>query len=79
MEAVVAIGRVISEGGWLLVLLLVLWALERGWWISGREYRALKQDRDEWRQLALTGTTAFEQAVSLATAERRRRSGDRGV
>lgn len=40
--------------------------LLRGWWVLGREYALMQQDRDFWRTRALRGTALAESATSTA-------------
>lgn len=66
-----------GPGGALVLLILILVAGARGWWVFGREMtnreRAheaaildIRQDRDEWKRLALTGTDIAQKAVTAA-------------
>lgn len=66
-----------GPGGALVLLILILVAGARGWWVFGREltnvsarYDAtildLRQDRDEWKRQALTGTDIASRAVDAA-------------
>lgn len=47
-------------------------ALVRGTIVLGREYRALREDRDMWRQLALNGTQLAGRAVDVAALNAQR-------
>jgi hypothetical protein len=40
--------------------------LLRGWWVLGREYRAMMADRDYWRTRADRGTQLAERATGVA-------------
>lgn len=50
--------------GMLAVLLI---GFQQRWWVFGWQYQELKQDRDEWKLLAQTGTATAERANSAAT------------
>lgn len=40
--------------------------LLRGWWVLGREYEAMRADRDYWRSRTERGTSLAEQATKVA-------------
>jgi hypothetical protein len=49
----------------MLAFLLVGFYLR--WWVFGWQYQELKEDRDEWKLLAQTGTVTAERATTAAT------------
>ena len=49
--------------GTVLLLLLVLIGGSRRLWVFGQEYEEMKQDRDDWKALALRGTSLAERAL----------------
>lgn len=54
-----------------LALALFIVGLFRHWWVMGDRYREMRQDRDEWREMALSGTVVARRSLTLAkqTAE----------
>lgn len=56
----------LRDGGLLAAMLLFVFGIQRGWWVTDREYRRLRDERDTWKHLALTGTTLAGRAVELA-------------
>lgn len=52
----------------LLVFLLVgvVWGGIKQWWVFGWQYREAVRDRDDWRHLALQGTSAADKAAEVA-------------
>ena len=64
--------RWISQGGILGVLVFILLGGYKKWWVWGwiyedAEERATKaeKERDDWRDIALTGTSVAEKTVDL--------------
>jgi hypothetical protein len=57
---------VVSDGGVIGLLLVVLVGGARAWWVWGWVYRASVRDRDMWRRLALSGTNLAERTLRLA-------------
>lgn len=58
----------VDKGGVVAALAMVVIAVIRGWLVPGHSYRDLMEDRDFWRQAALTTTNAAEKAVSIASS-----------
>lgn len=46
--------------GLLLAIIVAGW---RRWWVFGWQYDALAKDRDQWKNLALEGTDLAERAA----------------
>ena len=65
--------QLLKEGGALAALVIFIVGCIRKWWVFGWQYEDLKKDRDEWKEVALSGTSLAEAAVDLA--EKKRRSG----
>lgn len=59
--------QVISNTGLVGLLIIIVWGGAKGWWVYGREYKEMKQDRDEWKEAALSGTTIAERAIDTAS------------
>jgi acyl carrier protein phosphodiesterase len=77
IEGVSSISRLVGDGGWLVVLLLLLYGLHKGWWASGREVRALRSALEQERRrserlerLAFSGTELAERAEKILKEER---------
>jgi acyl carrier protein phosphodiesterase len=77
IDTVSSLSRLIADGGWMVLLLLVLWALHKGWWASGRELRRVQRELDEERRrserlerLAFSGTELAERAEKILKSER---------
>ena len=67
----------LRDGGTLALMAFILFGSWRRWWIWDHQAKeiikqynerilALKEERDEWRQLALQGTLLADKAVTLA-------------
>jgi hypothetical protein len=54
------------------LLILAIVGGSRGWWVYGRYYREMVDDRNFWRDQALSGTKAAEKLAALHA----RRGGD---
>ena len=53
--------------GWLfLSLFLVTVGSYRGWWYPGAVYREMRQERDNWRTVALGSVRLGHKAVDMA-------------
>lgn len=64
---------IISGGGLVGLLVIILVAGMRGYWVWGWAYKEgiareqrLREERDEWRDLAIQGMTLADRGVSLA-------------
>lgn len=58
----------LNSGGLLAGLVLVLvggWK-QNPWWVFGREFRRVEEERDHWRDLAWKGVSVTEKAVDAA-------------
>lgn len=63
-----------SDAGIIGLLIYVLLGGARKWWVWGWTYEEAIRDRDEWKDLALSGTDLAERAVSLAAVAPKRRT-----
>jgi hypothetical protein len=54
---------VLREIGMATLLLLILIGGNRGWWVFGWHYREVAQERDAWREIALSTTNLAERAI----------------
>lgn len=53
-----------GPGGALVFALVILWAGVKRYWVFGWAYTACIAERDEWKEVALRGTTIAERAVT---------------
>lgn len=53
----------LSDLGTITLLLLILIAGARGWWVFGRHYEEVARERDAWREIALSTTSLAEKAI----------------
>lgn len=62
----------LNSGGLLAGLVLVLFGgwKSQPWWVFGREFRAMVQERDQWRTTAERLMGIGEKAVSQIETER---------
>lgn len=65
-----ALVEFLNRTGVLGVLILNVVGFLRGWVVPRREYEALKEDRDEWKRLALASTETTQRATRVAEAAR---------
>lgn len=63
--------RLLNTGGVLALLLLILYGgwKAQPWWVFGREFRAMVQERDHWRDVAWKGISTTERAVRTIETE----------
>lgn len=65
IQLVTDISTLINQGGWLVVLLLVLVSGYLGMWVFGPEHKRVVAERDALFKLAVTGTRLAEQGLAL--------------
>lgn len=53
----------VRDGGLALAVVVLVLGGVKGWYKWGPDYADMKADRDEWRRLALRGTTLAERAL----------------
>jgi hypothetical protein len=53
----------VQNGGLALAVVVLVFGGVKGWYVFGREYEQMKIDRDQWRGLALRGTSLAERAL----------------
>lgn len=71
----VQVTRVVSDLGLVGLLLVILFGGIKQWWVFGWTYDQARRERDEWKTMALSGTTLAEGGLTLAErAVRRRRA-----
>ncbi len=82
MEALTSVSTLIQEGGWLLILLIVLWTGYKGYWVWGSQLKAAQDERDQWQaradkwqEVAFKSTNTAERAVDLATTPKQQGTG----
>jgi hypothetical protein len=56
----------ITQGGLVALLLIIIYGGAKRLWVFGWVYEALKQERDEWKAAALSGTLLAAKAVESA-------------
>lgn len=56
--------RILNQGGTVAVLVLIILGGYRQWWVWGWQFHALEEDRDRWKELALSGTDLAERLAS---------------
>ena len=61
----------LNRTGVLGVLILNVVGLLRGWVVPRREYEAMREERDEWKRLALASTDTTQRATRVAEARAR--------
>lgn len=81
MEAITGLATLIRDGGWLVVLMIILWAGHKRYWVWGyqldeaeRRAQQWQTRADTWQDLAWKGTHAAEQAVDLMSTAKRDRA-----
>lgn len=78
----------LRDGGTLALMAFILFGSWRRWWIWDHQAKeiikqynerilALKEERDEWRMLALQGTLLADKAVTLADNPQPNKKGGR--
>lgn len=53
----------LSDLGTITLLLFILIAGARGWWVFGWHYEEVARERDAWREIALSTTSLAEKAI----------------
>jgi hypothetical protein len=53
----------LSDLGTVAMLLVILIAGARGWWVFGWHYEEVAKERDAWREIALSTTHLAEKAI----------------
>ena len=56
-------GDIASQGITSALLVLFITGLTRQWWVLGREYIAMKEDRNYWRDAAQRGLNLADTAL----------------
>lgn len=57
----------ITSGGIVAMLIILLFGGSRQWWVFGWQYDQMREDRDHWRELALHGSDLASRAVDTLT------------
>lgn len=55
--------QLIRDGGLALAVLALIVGGARGWYHWDNEFRAMRQDRDDWKAIALRGAKLAERAL----------------
>lgn len=75
MEILTAVGQFLRDGGWLAVLIVILFSGYKGWWRWDREVIERDKRIERLETLLDRGTGLAEEAVEVArTTSRSRRS-----
>ena len=62
----------LSKAGISSLLLTIIWAGIRQWWVFGWQFQAVVKERDEYKRLAFEGAGLAEEAVTKVVAKVRR-------
>lgn len=62
---------ILNGGGVLATFVIFVVGCLKRWWVFGWAYDQLKEDRDEWKALALSGTYIADKAVTLAAGKKK--------
>lgn len=62
----------VRDGGLALAVVVLVIGGVRGWYHWDGEYQEMKQDRDDWKSLALRGTNLAERALEAPPPPRRK-------
>ena len=62
------IGGLLDKGLSITLIILSAWGYHRGWWVSGREFRAIVVDRDFWRTIGIKGVSTAEKMADKKDA-----------
>jgi hypothetical protein len=54
---------ILESAGVLGMMVIILWTGYKGKWYWGKDYQKLESEKNDWRELALRGTTLAEHAV----------------
>lgn len=58
--------QLLDKGGTLMVLAIAVWAFLTRRVVPAWAYRELERREDEWKRIALSGTTVAQRVVTLA-------------
>jgi len=64
-----ALVTALSDLGTVALLLLILIAGARNWWVFGWHYEEIARERDAWREIALRGLGVAEQLLERLQRE----------
>jgi len=59
-----------QQGGFVTLLLFILYAGYRQFWTYGWYTKKVEQDRDEWKDRALKGISLVEQALQIVEGQK---------
>jgi hypothetical protein len=63
LELLDQVGRIGAAG----MLIAALIGGFRRWWVWGWQYQEMRDDRDQWRDIAIKGMTVAQGATTIAT------------
>jgi hypothetical protein len=61
--------KLILQGGVAPLLLVIVYTGHKGYWVFRREITECQRDRDEWKEMALSGTLLARRATELAAKD----------
>jgi hypothetical protein len=71
MVDIVTILDIVTQGGLVGLLLLIIFGIVREWWVPGPLHRRLLAEsharEQEWKKMALEGTAIADKAVGLVS------------
>jgi hypothetical protein len=62
----------LSSGGLLAVSIIILYGLAKQWWVPGWLFRRECAEKDEWKAIALEGTSLGKRSLSVTELAVRR-------
>lgn len=68
VEWIQSTAKLIQDGGWLVVLLIILATSYKEIWVWGARLRTAETERDQWKAIALQLAGINEKALDVAQA-----------
>lgn len=54
----------------MVILVLAVMGVLKGWWIPRWQYKELEKDRDRWEKVALRGLDIADRSTDIATKDK---------
>lgn len=67
MELFTQIGTLVNAGGVVFLLVAAIVGRYKQWWVDGPTHAEMRDDRDEWKDMALKALGVSEKAADVAT------------